>query len=171
MLLLASRGQRSILGGDHPAAEQHLHQAEALARATGNGFTTALVLNLRATVAELRGDEPTTLDLLAESVQRSVEDGLGWTLGYALPALAAVAARSGEDVVAAQLAGTAATLTGSTAAVGHVPASRAQAHAAVEDLRARLGETAYGVAFDQGRALDLAGVGRLAASLRRPGPG
>jgi hypothetical protein len=104
-------------------------------------------------------------------VQRSVEDGMGWTLGYTLPALAAAATRAGEDAVAARLAGASATLTGSTTAVGHVPASRARAHTAVEDLRARLGEPAYATAFDEGRNLDLAAVGRLAASLRRPGPG
>jgi ATP/maltotriose-dependent transcriptional regulator MalT len=169
-LLLASRGQRSILGGDPGAAKTHLGRAEALARGAGNGFTIAIVLNMQATVAELRGDETATLHLLAESVQRSVEDGMGWTLGYALPALAAVAARSGKDVVAARLAGASATLTGSTADVGHVPASRAGAHTAVEDVRVRLGEAAYESAVAEGRALDLAGAGLLAASLRRLGP-
>jgi predicted ATPase len=171
VLMLASQGQRGILTGDLPAAEEHLTAAKTLAGRTGNGFVIALVLNMQATLAELRGDETATLDLLAESVQRSVEDGMGWTLGYALPALAAVAARAGEDSVAARLAGASATLTGSTTAVGHVPASRTRAHAAVEDLRARLGAHAYGTAFDEGRALDLLAVGRLAASLRRPGPG
>jgi hypothetical protein len=170
VLLLASRGQRSILGGDPGAAEMHLERAEALARGTGNGFTIAIVLNMQATVAELRGDETATLDRLAESVQRSVEDGMGWTLGYALPALAAVAARSGQDVVAARLAGASAIFTGSTADVGHVPASRAGAHTAVEGVRARLGKAAYESAFAEGRALDLTGVGLLAASLRRLGP-
>jgi predicted ATPase len=169
-LLLASRGQRSILGGDPGAAKTHLGRAEALARGAGNGFTIAIVLNMQATVAELRGDETATLHLLAESVQRSVEDGMGWTLGYALPALAAVAARSGKDVVAARLAGASATLTGSTADVGHVPASRAGAHTAVEDVRVRLGEAAYESAVAEGRALDFAGAGLLAASLRRLGP-
>ena len=97
VLLLAARGQRGILTGELQAAEEHLGGAETLARRSGNGFLVALVLNMQATLAELRGDETATVDLLAESVQRSVEDGMGWTLGYALPALAAAAARGGED--------------------------------------------------------------------------
>ncbi len=171
VLLLAARGQRGILTGELQAAEEHLGGAETLARRSGNGFLVALVLNMQATLAELRGDETATVDLLAESVQRSVEDGMGWTLGYALPALAAAAARGGEDPIAARLAGASATLTGSITAVGHVPASRARAHGAVEELRARLGDRAYATAFDEGRDLDLDAVGRLAATLRRPGPG
>jgi predicted ATPase len=167
VLLAATAGQGAILRDDLDRADESLAAAEQRARRLGNGFALALVLNMRATVAERRDDDGQALSLLAESVERSVRDRMGWTLGYALPALAAVAARTGDDLAAALLSGAAATLTGSPEEPGHVPASRAAAHRSMQELRPRLGADAYRQSFDRGRTLALDDVGEVAADLRR----
>ena len=169
IMVLVGQGQRAILDHDIESAEHDLNAAERLARTTGNGFDLAFVLNSRATITAMRGDDETAVRLLAESVERSTTDGLGWSLLFALPDLAAVAARRGEDEVAAQLIGASTTLTGSQTALGSVPSPRAAAwQRVVEDLRGRLGQDRYATAFDEGRSLDLPGVGALAARLRHP---
>ncbi len=86
-----------------------------------------------------------------------------WTIGYAVPALAGVAARVGDPVAAATLFGAAATLGASTAVDPHFPPSRDTADNGLAKAREALGDQAFLAAWDAGRAATSAQVAELAA--------
>ena len=90
---------------------------------------------------------------------------LTWTLGYAVPALAGVAARTGRPYVAAALFGAAATLGASTAVDPHFPPSRETADAGLLAARDALGERDFLAAWELGRSATSAEVAALAAQV------
>jgi hypothetical protein len=90
---------------------------------------------------------------------------LGWTLGYAVPELAGVAARSGRPVAAAHLFGAAATLGDTTSVDPHYPPSRAGAESGLAVARTQLGSDEFTAAWDAGRTATQEEVARFAADV------
>ena len=94
--LLIGLGQAALVGGAVDDARALLEEALAAARALGNEFTLATTLNTVATLREVLGDDTGAAVLLGESLRTAWPLRLTWTIGYAVPALAGVAARSGD---------------------------------------------------------------------------
>jgi hypothetical protein len=163
---LLGMGQLALLTEDLGLADERLRTAEEAARDLGNAFSLASVLNRRATVTGLQGDERTTAALLAESAELSVHGRIGWTLGYALPALAGVAVSLGEDDTAARLFGASASLTAAQGVDPRFPVSSAMSSRALVQVRERLGQGAFSRSWDAGRLATLDEVARLAGVLR-----
>ena len=97
--------------------------------------------------------------------------GSSWTLVYALPGLAVLAARAGQPELAATLfaAGSA------TGEAGNVtlsfPPDLAVIAETLPQVRQRLGEESFRTAWDAGRGVRPADVARLAARVSVPAPG
>ncbi|MEW1951905.1 helix-turn-helix domain-containing protein [Terrabacter sp. NPDC080008] len=167
------RGQALLLGGDAEAASRLLEDAVTEARALGNEFGLATSLNTLATARQVAGDDATAAALLGESLAVSFPLRLGWTLGYAVPELAGVVARSGRPAAAAYLFGAAATLGDTTAVDPHYPPSRASANAGLDVARAQLGSDEFTAAWDAGRTAtqeEVAGfAAEVVADLAAPG--
>jgi predicted ATPase len=160
---LIGRGQAALVGRDIASAESLLERALAEARSLGNEFTLATTLNTVATLREAMGDDITAAELLGESLEVAWPLRITWTIGYAVPALAGVAARVGDPVAAATLFGAAATLGASTAVDPHFPPSRDTADNGLARAREALGEQAFLAAWDAGRAATSARVAELGA--------
>ncbi len=165
--LRIAEAQLALLSAEPAAATAHLVVAEDLARHHDTMFTLATVLNLRATLTELAGDHTTSALLLAESTERSATGNLAWTLAYSLPALAAVAANLGEDVMAATLFGASASVAATTAVDTPFPAARALAEDGLGAVRQHLGDRAFKAAWDTGRVATRPDILALARSISR----
>jgi hypothetical protein len=134
-------------------------------------FTLAMVLNMQATLALQTGDDPAALGPLVESARLAAEVGTTWTLVYSLPALAGVAARTGQPDLAATLFGAgAATAEATLLAVSFRPDADA-ADAQLAAVREQLPAAAFDRAWAHGRGLRidelLEQVGRIRVT---PGP-
>jgi hypothetical protein len=163
MQVQVGRGQALLLAGDAEGATRLLEEAVAAARTFGNEFGLATALNTLATARQVAGDDATAAALLGESLAVSFPLRLGWTLGYAVPELAGVAARSGRVTAAAYLFGAAATLGDTTAVDPHYPPSRATAEAGLVAARTRLRPDEFTAAWEVGRTATQEEVARFAA--------
>lgn len=159
------RGQGLLLAGDAEGATRLLAEAVTAARALGNEFGLATSLNTLATARQVAGDDAEAAALLGESLAVSFPLRLGWTLGYAVPELAGVAARSGRPVAAAHLFGAAATLGDTTSVDPHYPPSRAGAESGLAVARTQLGSDEFTAAWDAGRTATQEEVARFAADV------
>jgi predicted ATPase/DNA-binding XRE family transcriptional regulator len=159
------RGQAVLLAGDAEAATGLLEEAVSAARALGNEFGLATALNTLATARQHAGADADAAALLGESLAVSFPLRLAWTLGYAVPEMAGVAARSGRPEAAAFLFGAAATLGDATAVDPHYPPSRATVDAGLVAARTRLGPDEFAAAWEAGRTATPEEVGRFAAEV------
>jgi predicted ATPase/transcriptional regulator with XRE-family HTH domain len=162
---LIGLGQAALVGGDVDTAQAVLEDALAAARELGNEFALATTLNTVATLREVLGDDRGAATLLGESLRTAWPLRLTWTLGYAVPALAGVAARSGEHSAAAALFGAAATLGAATAVDPHFPPSRETADAGLVMARDALGERDFLAAWEGGRSMTAVQVAELAGTV------
>ena len=80
-----------VVSSDCRVVEESLAEARALA----NEFAVATTLNTVAALREAVGDDRGAAALLGESLEVAWPLRLTWTIGYAVPALAGVAARAG----------------------------------------------------------------------------
>jgi predicted ATPase/transcriptional regulator with XRE-family HTH domain len=160
-------GQIALLSGDLPGAEHRLLEAESMARTLGNPFTLAVVLNVLATVSELREDHATSAVRLGEATELSADASLSWSLAYSLPALAGVAVRVGEVAAGARLFGASASYAARHGIATTFQASRDLAARDLADARDRLGEPAFRREWDAGRAATIEEVGELASDVTR----
>ena len=164
---MAARGQLLLRAGDLGGGTAELAVAERLARELGSPFSLATVLNVQASLALLAGDEDTALARWSEAADLAAEVRTTWTLAYTLPGLAVVAARRGLPDLAARLfAAGSATAEASSVAVAFPPDVEV-ARDALPEVRATLGETAFGRAWDAGRLVRPADVPALAREIRR----
>ncbi len=166
------RGQRLLLAGELRGGTAELAAAERLARDLGSPFTLATVLNVQASLAQLAGDDDEALARWTEAAELAAEVRTTWTLAYTLPGLAVVAARRGRPELAARLfAGGSATAEAASVAVAFPPDVEL-ARQVLPQVRAALGEAAFGRAWDAGRLLRPADVPALARELSAsPAPG
>ncbi|MBD3924190.1 helix-turn-helix domain-containing protein [Nocardioides cavernae] len=162
---LIGLGQRALVGGDVDTAQSLLRDALAAARELGNEFALATTLNTVATLREVLGDDRGAAMLLGESLRTAWPLRLTWTIGYAVPALAGVAARSGDHEAAATLFGAAATLGAATAVDPHFPPSRETADAGLVTARDALGERAFLASWEVGRSMTAVQVAELAGTV------
>ena len=173
--LLIGLGQAALVGGAVDDARALLEEALGAARALGNEFTLATTLNTAATLREVLGDDTGAAVLLGESLRTAWPLRLTWTIGYAVPALAGVAARSGDLLAAATLFGAAATLGAATAVDPLFPPSRETADAGLVAARDALGERDFLAAWEVGRSMTTVQVAGLAetvvAGITDPGRG
>lgn len=159
--------QVALLAGALDASDDLLLDCEQRARALGNPFTLATVLNLRATLTQLRDEHAATALLLAESADVSVTARIAWTFAYTLPALASVAVRSGDLLAGATLFGAAASWSADHSVDTGFPASQALAHRDLALAREALGEASFRTAWDAGRDTTGPQVVELARELSR----
>lgn len=164
---LVARGQLALVRGDLDEADEVLGRALGIARGIGNDFTLATCLTRSATVTALRGDTAATAGLLGESITRSLDTRMSWPLSYALPALAGVAVRLDEPEAAAFLLAASASLAVADAVDPRFPVSRELAAQDLAAARAGLGDEAFQVAWNAGRAAGAPEVGELVADLTR----
>ncbi|SNS22436.1 Predicted ATPase [Geodermatophilus saharensis] len=165
---VTARGQLLLQSGDHAGGAAELAVAERLARELGSPFTLATVLNVQASLAQLAGDEDTALARWTEAADLAAEVRTTWTLAYTLPGLAVVAARRGSPELSARLfAAGSATAEAASVAVAFPPDVEL-ARLVLPEVRAALGEEAFGRAWDAGRLLRPGDVPALA---RQIGPG
>ncbi len=169
---VTARGQRLLRAGDLAGGTAELAVAERLARELGSPFTLATVLNVQASLAALAGDEDTALTRWTEAAELAAEVRTTWTLAYTLPGLAAVAARRGMPELAARLfAAGSATAEAASVAVAFPPDVEL-ARQVLPQVRATLGEEAFGRAWDAGRLLGPGDVPALAREISAsPAPG
>ncbi|MGY1708874.1 ATP-binding protein [Geodermatophilus sp. SYSU D00758] len=163
------RGQLALVTGDLDGAAAVLDRAEALARALGNPFTLALVLNVQASLASAREDDAAALDRLREAAGLAAAVGTTWTLAHTLPALAVLAARGGRPELAAELFGAGAATAEAAAVAVRFPPDLDSARYWLPEVRARLGEAAFGRAWERGLGIRPADVPRLAGEVTVPG--
>ena len=168
---LIAQAQHSLLAGDLATATERMLVAEAAARVVGNPFTLATALNMRATVTELAGDHRASASLLTESIDLSVTTRIGWTLGYSIPALAAVAVQLDQMETAARLYAASASLSAADAVEETFPASRALSDQGLAHVRAQLGGAPFRQAWEAGRVATHEQVAELARELSRLAPG
>ena len=116
-------------------------------------------------VAPDRPDDVTAALWLGEALELSARLRLRWTMGYSVPALAGVAGRVGDPVVAATLFGAAATFTASDDVDAHFPPARATADRGMLAARDALGEDRFREAWDAGRSATPEEVAELAAAV------
>ena len=159
--------QVALLAGALHVSEQLLLACEHRARRLGNPFTLATVLNLRATLTQLRDEHGETARLLAESAEISMTARISWTFAYTLPALASVAVRSGDHELGATLFGAAASWSADHSVDTGFPASQALAHRDLARAREALGEVRFRPAWDAGRDTTGPEVVELARELSR----
>ncbi|WP_051640256.1 helix-turn-helix domain-containing protein [Cellulomonas sp. URHE0023] len=162
-----AHAQVALLAGSLHESEQLLLGCEHSARGLGNPFTLATVLNLRATLTQLRDEHSETARLLAESAEISMTARISWTFAYTLPALASVAVRSGDHELGATLFGAAASWSADHAVDAGFPASEALAHHDLALAREALGEVRFRPAWDAGRDTTAPEVVELARELSR----
>lgn len=156
-------GQAAMMGGNLTTAGLLLEESLAEARALANEFAVATTLNTVAALREAVGDDRGAAALLGESLEVAWPLRLTWTIGYAVPALAGVAARAGFPAAAATLFGAAATLGASTAVDPQFPPSRETADAGLAVARAALPEEEFAAAWQVGLSATPAEVAELAA--------
>jgi hypothetical protein len=154
-----------MVAGNIADAEAALADSERLARELGNAFSLATVLNLRATLLQLRDEYAEAAQLLAESVDISVGARVSWTFAYALPSLASVAVRLGDLERAATLFGAAASWSADNGVDTGFPTSNALAHRDLTVAREGLGEELFRASWDAGRDTTGAEVVELAHEL------
>ncbi len=163
---VTARGQLLLQSGDLAGGTAELAEAERLARELGSPFTLATVLNVQASLAQLAGDEETALARWTEAADLAAAVRTTWTLAYTLPGLAVVAARRGAPELAARLfAAGSATAEAASVAVAFPPDVES-ARRVLPEVRAALGEEAFGRAWDAGRLVRPGDVPALVAGLR-----
>ncbi|MGY1673124.1 ATP-binding protein [Geodermatophilus sp. SYSU D00710] len=169
---VTARGQLLLQAGDLAGGTAELARAERLARELGSPFTLATVLNVQASLAQLAGAEDTALARWTEAADLAAEVRTTWTLAYTLPGLAVVAARRGSPELAARLfAAGSATAEAASVAVAFPP-DLELARVVLPEVRATLGEEAFGRAWDAGRLLRPEDVPALARGISgSPGRG
>jgi hypothetical protein len=165
-----TQGQRLFRAGGLAAGTAALAEAEAIARRADLPFTLASVLNMRAVVTEVTGDDDTALEQLGEAAALAAEVGTTWTLVYTLPALAVLAARRAQPELAAVLfeAGVA-TAEASGLAVSFPPSREGAEHWRAV-VRSSLDDEAWARAREVGRTLAAADVAGLVTRIRSSAP-
>ncbi|MFW3168624.1 ATP-binding protein [Geodermatophilus sp. CPCC 206100] len=160
-----AQAQLLFLAGDLPGAAAGLVEGERIAREMGGPFTLAMVLNVQASLALVRGDDDAALRGWTEAAGLAAAVGTTWTMAYTVPGLAVLAARRGLPELAAELfAAGSATAEAAAVAVSFPPDLEFLARA-LPEVRAALGEAAFGRAWERGRGLRPADVPRLAADI------
>ena len=153
-LSVSNRGDLALNEGDYVRASALCTESLALQRQLGDKRGMAISLNNLAYAALYEGRFREALAPLQESLMLAQELGDRDGIAYRLEGLAVVAASQGETERAARMLG------GADALLEVIdadldPAERDLHERTLGDVRARLGEEAFGAAWAEGRAMSL----------------
>jgi len=164
--------QLEFRAGSAAASLSHLAEAERIARRSGLPFTLAVVLNMRAEMAEFTGaGDLATLDQLTEAAELAAEVGTTWSLVYTLADLAVLAARwSLLETAATLFAAAEATAEASSVRVSFPPSREGVDHW-LGVVREQLDAETWRRAQESGRTLPPSAVADLARQIKASGPG
>jgi DNA-binding CsgD family transcriptional regulator/tetratricopeptide (TPR) repeat protein len=135
-----------------------VEQAMALFSEIGDRWAIAYSLIDLADVVFMQGDAITARKLTEESLSISIELGYMRVIAYGLEHLAEISAAMGEPIRAARLWGTEEALRDGEIASGsflpNMPSIKHESYMrSMADVRSRLGEQAFAVAWAEGRAM------------------
>jgi predicted ATPase/class 3 adenylate cyclase len=149
---LGNLGRALLEIDDLEAAQSALEEALTYARAGDYHLTAAFALNVLGRIALRRGDLNGARALLEDSLRTLKEIGAKWHIAESLEDLAAVLGAQGQGSRAARLWGAAEALRGQVGAP-LAPAEQSRYRAAVASSRAGSPESAFELAWNEGRAM------------------
>jgi ATP/maltotriose-dependent transcriptional regulator MalT len=161
--LFKNLGFVDYLQGNLDLADERLSEALAQFRAMGNTFGAAVTLINLGRLALRRGELQRAAAIYAEALSLRWTDGDKISVASCLRGLAQTAALSRQDERAVRLFAAAEAL---REAIGAIEARSSSVEDAREMARAALGESAFAVAWDAGRALTLSDA--VSEALRVP---
>jgi predicted ATPase/DNA-binding CsgD family transcriptional regulator len=155
--VLSHLGIIPLSQGDHVLAVRYFEEALEISREIGDRLFGSIALyNLALEESRVQGDHERAAELYVEGLGLAVEIGDKAYVAYCLEGLASLISERGEPERAARLFGASEELLEAVGAPLHVQAQdRALYERAVEALRSRLGEEAFGAAWAEGRAMTL----------------
>lgn len=140
--------------GDYEEATRYLEEALAISREIGNRQSGYVSLHNLALTAEARGDHERAVLLYVEGIRLALEISDTAHAAYCLEQLSRLVAVRSEPERSVRLLGASEALLEAAGAPLYAYASdRALYERWVEELRSRLGHTAFGTAWTQGRAM------------------
>lgn len=151
---LSNLGEITLVSGDHAAAQPLLEEALAIERELGDRSGVAGVLVNLAQIARDQGEYERAMAYSRESLTLAREAGRPNYVAECLELAGGVARRQGDALQAARLLGGVSAWRESRAAPRHEVDQAAFDHE-VECLRTALGEPAFTLAWEAGRALSL----------------
>jgi len=153
---VAHLGMVYLKRGDRERALPLLEEARAISKEIRNGIAGHMAAYNLALLSEAAGEHGRAVELHAEGLGFAMEVGDVANATYSLEGLAGVAGARGEPERAARLFGASEALLETVGAPRYVHAQdEASYERAVEELRLRLGEGAFGAAWDKGREMSL----------------
>jgi predicted ATPase/transcriptional regulator with XRE-family HTH domain len=147
---------------EHPRAAGFAEEALALARQTGDRFAAEGALQLLAQMAWASDEREHAAGRWREALETASEVGNTVDTAYCMQGLAAVAAARGEMRRAARLLGAAEELLEAAGLVLHAYARNELHERAASSARERLGDQAWTVAHEEGRAMSFEEAGAYA---------
>jgi predicted ATPase/DNA-binding CsgD family transcriptional regulator/Tfp pilus assembly protein PilF len=154
---LSGLGEIAIRHGKLDAATKLLERSLVLRRSVGQKWGTAASLGSLAWVAMLQNDFARAVEILRESllIRMEIQDRGG--MAWCLEKLAAMARQQGEHSRAARLYGGAAGLRASVNSVVD-PVDQAAHEAALDEVRAALGDAVYEALWAEGQGMGVDGL-------------
>jgi len=148
------QGEIAKVAGDNKLARQSYEASLAVSLETGETIRQIMIMSNLSMIAYNEGNYQEALDLAHSVLERFVESGTRQGIITALWNIAGPLSMLGQPVKAAWLLGASAALIKEMGAADH-PTDHAQVAQYTEEVRAQLGETAFQVAWDEGRAMTL----------------
>lgn len=153
---LVHLGMALLSRGGHAEATRYFEEALAISREIGYRLSGYISLYSLALASRVRGDLERAEELYIEGLELAVKAGDKANAAYCLEGLAGLIEERGDPEPAALLFGAAEVLLEAVGAPLYVQAQdRALYEKAVEALRSGLGEEAFAVAWNEGRAMAL----------------
>ena len=148
-------GDHTLSQGDYTLAVRYFEEALEISREIGDRLVGSIALyNLALEESRVQGDHERAAELYVEGLGLAVEMGDKANAAYCLEGLAGLIADRGEPVRAARLFGASEALLEAVGAPRYVQAQASALYErAVEALRSRLSEDAFGAAWSEGRAM------------------
>lgn len=151
---LVHLGSAYLGQGDYEGAARCFGEGLALAREIGNNLAASAAFYGLAMAARGQGDHDRAAKLYADGLQSAAEAGDKANIAYTLEGLAQVAAARGEAGRAVRLFGAAeAALEDAGGTLYPYAQARSASEQAVDDLRSRMDQAAFSVAWSEGRAM------------------
>jgi DNA-binding CsgD family transcriptional regulator len=143
--------------GDHTQAARYFEESLEISREIGDRLVASQTLyNLALEESRSGGDHERAAQLYVEGTRLAAEMGDKANAAHCLEGLAGLIAERGESARAARLFGASEALLEAAGAPRYVQVqARALYERAVDALRSRLGEEAFGVAWAEGKAMPL----------------
>ena len=143
---------------DYVSTYSMVEQAMALFKELGDQWAISYSLIELADVVFMQGDAMKARKLTEESLSISIELGYMGVIAFGLEHLAEISAAMGEPMRAAQLWGVEEALRDGEIASGsflpNMPSIKHESYArSIADVRGRLGEKAFAIAWEEGRAM------------------